>query len=225
MSSLSNRLAGIDERISSRLSANGRKADSVTRIVVSKFHPAQLVRDLYALGVRDFGENKDQEASAKALEVADLQLRWHFIGQLQSNKAKSVVKYAHAIHSLDRSSLLDALAKATVDRETPLPVFIQMNLTEDTARGGISPEDLLEFASTVSAVPTLEVAGVMAVASLEGQEERDFALVAKASQILLTEHPNAKSISAGMSGDFELAIDYGATHLRIGTAITGNRSV
>lgn len=225
MSSLSNRLAGIDERISSRLSANGRKADSVTRIVVSKFHPAQLVRDLYALGVRDFGENKDQEASAKALEVADLQLRWHFIGQLQSNKAKSVVKYAHAIHSLDRSSLLDALAKATVDRETPLPVFIQMNLTEDTARGGISPEDLLEFASSVSAVPTLEVAGVMAVASLEGQEERDFALVAKASQILLTEHPNAKSISAGMSGDFELAIDYGATHLRIGTAITGNRSV
>lgn len=225
MSSLSNRLAGIDERIFSRLSANGRKADSVTRIVVSKFHPAQLVRDLYALGVRDFGENKDQEASAKALEVADLQLRWHFIGQLQSNKAKSVVKYAHAIHSLDRSSLLDALAKATVDRETPLPVFIQMNLTEDTARGGISPEDLLEFASSVSAVPTLEVAGVMAVASLEGQEERDFALVAKASQILLTEHPNAKSISAGMSGDFELAIDYGATHLRIGTAITGNRSV
>ena len=225
MSSLSDRLAGIDERISSRLSANGRKADSVTRIVVSKFHPAQLVRDLYALGVRDFGENKDQEASAKALEVADLQLRWHFIGQLQSNKAKSVVKYAHAIHSLDRSSLLDALAKATVDRETPLPVFIQMNLTEDTARGGISPEDLLEFASTVSAVPTLEVAGVMAVASLEGQEERDFALVARASQILLTEHPNAKSISAGMSGDFELAIDYGATHLRIGTAITGNRSV
>ena len=225
MTSLAARLAGIDDRIASRLAANGRAADSVTRIVVSKFHPSQLVRELYELGVRDFGENKDQEASTKAIEVADLAVRWHFIGQLQSNKAKSVVKYAHAIHSLDRRSLLDALEKATAERPQPLPVFIQMNLTEDPGRGGIEPSQLLDFAASVAAVPTLSLIGVMAVASLDGQEEHDFELVARSSELLKTEHPQARSISAGMSGDFELAMDYGATHLRIGTAITGNRSV
>ena len=225
MSNLADRLAGIDERISNRLVANGRPLDSLVRIVVSKFHPADLVRDLYALGVRDFGENRDQEASAKAAEVADLDINWHFIGQLQSNKAKSVVGYAKYVHSLDRSSLLEALAKATAERLEPLSVFIQMNLTDDPERGGIHPSKLLAFANDVANTPNLELVGVMAVASLEGEEERDFETVAKSSALLKTEHPTANFISAGMSGDFELAIDHGATHLRIGTAITGKRSV
>lgn len=222
--SLAERLAGIDSRISYALSKNGRTADDVTRIVVTKFHPAQLVRELYELGVRDFGENRDQEAAAKAGEVSDLDCHWHFIGQLQSNKAKSVVRYASTIHSLDRLSLLEALAKATEDRKTPLKVFVQMNLTEDPNRGGVNPSDLEEFADKVASVPTLQLQGVMAVASLDGEEERDFDAVSRASEALRSSHPEARFISAGMSGDFELAIAYGATHLRIGTAITGNRA-
>lgn len=223
MSSLEQRLRQIDERITARLLANQRDASSLTRIVVSKFHPAQLVRELHGLGVRDFGENRDQEASAKALEVADLALTWHFIGQLQSNKVKSVLNYAKVIHSLDRQSLLDALVKQTAGAQTPTDVFVQVNLTDDPGRGGVEPGELLAFADRVAQVETLNLLGLMAVASLDGQEERDFAKIAGLSDLLKTEHPGAKFISAGMSNDFELAIDYGATHLRIGTAITGNR--
>ncbi len=224
MSSLEERLRGIDARISARLEANGRSSDSLTRIVVSKFHPASMVRDLYALGVRDFGENRDQEASAKALEVKDLELNWHFIGQLQSNKVKSVVSYASAIHSVDRGSLLDALIKQTVERRTALDVFVQVNLTDDPARGGVNEGELLGFADKVAAAPGLRLLGLMAVASLDGEEERDFGRLAELSAQLQTHHPAATYLSAGMSNDFELAIDYGATHLRIGTAITGNRA-
>ena len=223
MSSLEQRLRQIDERITARLLANQRDASSLTRIVVSKFHPAQLVRELHDLGVRDFGENRDQEASAKALEVADLALTWHFIGQLQSNKVKSVLNYAKVIHSLDRPSLLDALVKQTAGAQTPTDVFVQVNLTDDPGRGGVEPGELLAFADRVAQVETLNLLGLMSVASLDGQEERDFAKIAGLSDLLKTEHPGAKFISAGMSNDFELAVDYGATHLRIGTAITGNR--
>lgn len=223
MSELSQRLAAIDSRIEARLVANARDAESLTRIVVSKFHSAQLVRDLHALGVHDFGENRDQEAAAKASEVLDLPITWHFIGQLQSNKVKSVLNYASVIHSLDRTSLLDALVKQTAERETPIGVFVQVNLTDDPGRGGVNAEDLSGFADSVAASDGLELLGVMAVASLDGEEERDFGKVAALSEGLKVNHPGAKYISAGMSNDFELAIDYGATHLRIGTAITGNR--
>ena len=223
MSSLASRLGEIDSRVAARLAANGREAESLTRIVVSKFHPAQLVRDLYALGVRDFGENRDQEASAKSQELLDLDFNWHFIGQLQSNKVKSVLNYASVIHSVDRESLLDALIRQTAERETPVGVFVQVNLTDDPGRGGVNPDELLAFSASVAGAAGLSLLGVMAVASLDGEEERDFGKVAELSELLKAEHPTAKYISAGMSNDFELAIDYGATHLRIGTAITGNR--
>jgi pyridoxal phosphate enzyme (YggS family) len=220
---LEQRLLEIDSRIAKRLEANNREAASLTRIVVSKFHPAQLVRDLYALGVRDFGENRDQEASGKAAELTDLDLNWHFIGQLQSNKVKSVLGYASAIHSLDRQSLLEALVKQTSAIGKSVDVFVQVNLTDDPGRGGIEATDLMSFASEVANCSTLNLLGLMAVASLDGEEERDFGKIANLSELLRKDHPEAKFISAGMSNDFELAIDYGATHLRIGTAITGNR--
>jgi uncharacterized pyridoxal phosphate-containing UPF0001 family protein len=132
---------------------------------------------------------------------------WHFIGQLQSNKVKSVVTYAASIHSLDRKSLLESLAKATLDRVKPLDVFVQLNLTDDPGRGGIQPSDLLAFAEQVLDQPGLKLVGVMGVAALDHNLARDFASL----------------ISAGMSEDFETAIAYGATHLRIGSAITGKR--
>jgi pyridoxal phosphate enzyme (YggS family) len=223
VSELSRRLGEVDAKIAARLAANKRDPGSVTRIVVSKFHPSILVRELEALGVRDFGENRDQEAAAKSTEVSDLDINWHFIGQLQSNKVKSVLGYASVVHSLDRVSLLEALAKQTLQREVPLDVFIQVNLTDDPGRGGVNPEELLSFADSVAVASGLNLLGVMAVASLDGEEERDFSKVASLSEGLRIEHPEAKMISAGMSNDYELAIDYGATHLRIGTAITGNR--
>lgn len=222
MSSLSERLSTIDARIDARLRANSRDQASLVRIVVSKFHSSQLVSELYSLGVRDFGENRDQEASAKSQEVLDLSLNWHFIGQLQSNKVKSVLGYASVIHSVDRPSLLSALINQTSERATPLDVFVQVNLTEDQGRGGVDAHDLAGFAEQVASAPGLNLLGLMAVASLDGEEERDFAKIADLSNQLRQTHPESHYISAGMSNDFELAIDYGATHLRIGTAITGN---
>ena len=188
--------------------------------MVTKNHPVELVENLYELGERDFGENKDQEASAKsqALITPEDDYRWHFVGQLQSNKVRSVMQYASVLHSLDRQSLLKELAK----REAELDVFIQMNLTDDENRGGVNPGDLLSFAEQVLQIPSLNLIGVMAVGGLDVEPEKEFERVALASQKLLTVDPEANKISAGMSADFEKAIAYGATHLRIGSLITGN---
>lgn len=191
-----------------------------TLVVVTKNHPVQMVEDLYKLGERNFGENRDQEASGKAAEFspADSDYRWHFIGQLQSNKVRSVMNYASVLHSLDRPSLLKELAK----REAELDVFIQMNLTDDPNRGGVNPSDLEQFAQSVLEVSSLRLVGVMAVGGLDVEPEQEFERVRAASEKLITIHPEANQISAGMSGDFEQAIAYGATHLRIGSLITGN---
>ena len=226
MESLAERLSEAQERISAAASGCGRQADDINLIVVTKNHPTQLVFDLLDLGVRDFGENRDQEAAPKAAEVrasSNVEHRWHFIGQLQSNKVKSVVNYANSVHSLDRQSLLDSLGKATIERELPLDVFIQLNLTDDEGRGGIQPSNLLEFAENVLMHPGLNLVGVMGVAALDNNLDRDFGAIKSASESLKTLKPDAALISAGMSEDFETAIAYGATHLRIGSAITGKR--
>lgn len=226
MESLAERLTEAQQRISAAASGCGRQADDINLIVVTKNHPTQLVFDLLDLGVRDFGENRDQEASPKAAEVrasSNVEHRWHFIGQLQSNKVKSVVNYASSVHSLDRQSLLDSLGKATVERVSPLDVFIQLNLTDDEGRGGIQPSNLLAFAENVLMHPGLNLVGVMGVAALDNNLDRDFGAIRSASESLKTLKPDAALISAGMSEDFETAIAYGATHLRIGSAITGKR--
>lgn len=215
---LAERLASVRSRISEASNANNR--NEPTLVVVTKNHPAQMVSDLYNLGERDFGENKDQEASAKAVEFTPKEndYRWHFIGQLQSNKVRSVLNYAKVLHSLDRPSLLKELAK----REANLDVFIQMNLTDDPNRGGINPDQLEQFAEQVLQVNSLKLVGVMAVGGLDVEPEEEFEKVRKASEKLRSVHPEADQISAGMSADFEQAIAYGATHLRIGSLITGN---
>ena len=215
---LSQRLADVRARI--RASSEAVKLPDPTLVVVTKNHPAELVQELYELGERDFGENKDQEASSKAeaLEMPVKDYRWHFVGQLQSNKVRSVMNYASVLHSLDRPSLLKELAK----REAELDVFIQMNLTDDENRGGVNPAELLAFAEQVLSVPSLNLVGVMAVGGLDVEPEKEFEKVALASQNLVSLAPEANKISAGMSADFEKAIAYGATHLRIGSLITGN---
>ena len=232
---LRERYQAVQQKIAAACGSANRSVDEVTLVVVTKNHPVSLVTDLLELGHRDFGENRDQEAKPKAeflLENSSIvrsDYRWHFVGQLQSNKVKSVLDYADFIHSLDRESLLSELAKQTQRRQLEDPafrelgVFIQLNLTEDANRGGIQIADLEKFANQVLQVSSLKLSGVMAVASIDGDLERELDLVRKASEKLRALEPKAKFISAGMSNDFEAAIRHGATHLRIGTAITGNR--
>jgi pyridoxal phosphate enzyme (YggS family) len=219
---LRDRLAAVTDGIADAASSAGRDPSEITLVVVTKFHPAQLVRDVFDLGIRNVGENRHQEAESKSLECADLvDLSWHFIGQLQSNKARAVRRYADVIHSVDRASLVDALAGGD---PTVLDVLVQMNLTADGARGGASDlDDMLQLAHKIAAVDSLRLRGIMAVAPLDEAPADAFARVKTASEILTTDFSEASWLSIGMSHDFVEAIEFGATHLRIGTAITGYR--
>ena len=226
MTELGQRYQAIVDSIATAASSANRDSKQITLVVVTKNHPHQLVHDLLALGARDFGENRDQEAGPKAKQIAsesNERFNWHFIGQLQTNKVKSVLEYADILHSLDRPSLLDELQKRTVERENPLKVFVQVNMTEDPERGGVNPEDLMAFAERVLSSPGLELVGLMGVGGLAVAPELEFERLATLSVELQKLAPGANRLSMGMSGDFETAIAYGATHLRIGTAITGNR--
>lgn len=219
---LADRLAVVRDGITETANANGRDPGAITLVVVTKFHPASLVRDLAALGVRDVGESRHQEAVAKHAELAGLELRWHLIGQLQSNKARQVREYADVVHSLDRGSLLSVLEQPG----RPVDVFIQLNLTDDPARGGVHPTELAPFAERVLAAPDLRLLGLMAVPGLDDDPARAFAGVrALRDRVLAPIAPEATALSMGMSGDWRAAIAEGATHLRIGTAITGQRPI
>jgi pyridoxal phosphate enzyme (YggS family) len=226
VSELAQRYGEIVDRIDLAAKASNRSSADVTLVVVTKNHPHQLVLDLLALGARDFGENRDQEAAPKAKEIAKLtteDFRWHFVGQLQTNKVKTVLEYADFIHSLDRESLLTELQKRTEDCADTLGVFVQVNLTEDPDRGGVRVPDLMGFAEKVVASEGLKLEGLMGVGGLQVAPEAEFEKLANLSVQLQNVAPGARGLSMGMSSDFEVAIGYGATHLRIGTAITGNR--
>ena len=226
MTELGQRYQAIVEAIATAATSASRDPKEITLVVVSKNHPHQLVLDLLQLGVRDFGENRDQEANPKAKQVAletSLEFNWHFIGQLQTNKVKSVLEYATYLHSLDRTSLLDELIKRTAEKEVPLKVFIQVNMTDDPERGGVKPLELMAFAERVLSSPGLELVGLMGVGGLDVAPELEFERLAQLSGQLQQLCSGADKLSMGMSGDFETAIAYGATHLRIGTAITGIR--
>lgn len=231
MTSLAERYDAVKERVGTAARQASRGIDEIELIVITKNHPSALVIELLQLGARNFGENRDQEAKPKALEVSEdisaqgIDYRWHFVGQLQSNKVKSALSYASVIHSLDRESLLTSLAKVAAEKNSPTEVFIQLNLTDDPERGGIAPAKLEKFAEQVMAQPSLKLLGVMGVAALDRDPAIDFETIRVSSERLQSLAPKAKYISAGMSEDFEIAIKHGATHLRIGSAITGNRPV
>ncbi|MGN8551713.1 UNVERIFIED_CONTAM: YggS family pyridoxal phosphate-dependent enzyme [Microbacterium sp. SLM126] len=221
---LAARLADVDARIADAAAAAGRRPAEITRIVVTKFHPAALVEDLYALGVRDMGENRQQEFSAKADEVGPLEgLRWHFIGQAQTNKARAIRSAASVVHSVDRARLADALDAAGSAGAPTLDVLLQVNLTDDPGRGGTTADDLESLSAHVAGLPTLRVRGIMAVAPLEVAPDRAFERLPQLSATVRRVVPEASWISAGMTADFAEAIAAGATHLRIGSAITGPR--
>jgi len=223
--SLAERYRSVSARVAAATRHSGRDASDVSMIVVTKHHPASLVRELYELGHREFGENRDQEAGPKAREVAELGCdgaTWHFVGQLQSNKVKSALRYASFVHSIDRPSLVKELGKQLAKTDRRISGFIELNLTDDPGRGGVDEEDLLALAEDVLEAD-LPLLGVMAVASLNNDPRTDFERAVKMSQKLQTLAPEASKLSMGMSDDFEIAIAMGATHIRVGSAITGPR--
>ena len=220
---LADRLRSVTESVDAAIAEAGRAPDEVTTIVVTKFHPAALVRALFGLGVRQFGESRHQEASAKAAELSDLELEWHYIGQLQSKKARQARQYARVIHSLDRESLVTALS--STDSVEPTDVFVQVNLTDDAGRGGVQPAALDGFVDLVLETPGIRLLGLMTVAPLGEEARPAFAELRELSDRVRLAAPDAAALSMGMSGDYREAILEGATHLRIGTAITGNRPI
>lgn len=197
-----------------------------TIVVVTKTWPASDIELLAELGVRDVGENRDQEAKPKHDELTQLELTWHAIGQLQTNKAKSVAQWADVLHSVDRPDLVNALAKVVPARPRPLKVLIQVNLDIDPRdeRGGCLPDNAMQLAEFISQTNGLELKGVMGVAPLEGSADEAFARLAGVARQIQEFDESANWISAGMSGDYPEALKNGATHLRIGSTILGHRT-
>ena len=198
----------------------------MTLVAVTKTYPASDVVLLADLGVTDIGENKDQEASSKAASVreAGASVRWHFVGQLQRNKAKSVVSYADVVESVDSLRLVSALSRAASRRSSPLDVLAQVSLDGDPSRGGAVESDIPRLAEAIASSPHLRLRGLMAVAPMDWPPERAFSNLAEVSNRLVASYPEATVISAGMSGDLEEAIKHGATHVRIGTSLLGMRN-
>ena len=229
---LAENLAQVEERIARACARAGRARDEVTLIVVTKTHPARDVRLLAELGVRHVAENRDQEAAPKAAACADLPLTWHFVGQLQTNKVRSVATYADLVHSVDRVRLVNALSTAAVRSERELGCLLQVAFEKapgaDTGRGGLAPDDVDELADSVSRAPGLRLAGLMTVAPLAGPLAGDpaaaFDRLMEISTRLRRRHPAATMVSAGMSADLEEAVTAGATHVRVGTAVLGVRA-
>ena len=236
--------ANLDEvraRIDAACAAAGRDPREVTLIVVTKTWPSDDVRRLAGLGVHDVGENRDQEAKPKAEATADCDLRWHFIGQLQTNKAASVARYADVVHAVDRPSLVAALEKGAAKADRRIGCLIEVDLDPAAiesdsggvtdvpgGRGGVAPGGVMALADAIAAAEHLDLMGVMGVAPLDRADQRSasaaaFARLADISADLRRSHPEATLISAGMSQDLEEAVAAGATHLRVGSAVLGTR--
>ncbi|GAA4960994.1 YggS family pyridoxal phosphate-dependent enzyme [Actinoplanes utahensis] len=216
----------VRERIARACLAAGRPPDAVTLTAVTKTYPASDVLLLAGLGVTDVAENRDQEASAKAAAVhaEGVRPRWHFVGQLQRNKVRSVIGYADVIESVDSVRLAGALGRATVERESPIDVLVQVSLDGDPARGGVSGDDLWRVSDAVASSDGLRLAGVMAVAPRGEDPGAAFARLEVLAGQMAVRYPGASTVSAGMSGDLEAAVRYGATHVRIGTSLLGMRN-
>ncbi len=220
---LAARLAEVRRRIAKACETAGRDPGDITLIAVTKTRPASDVRLLSELGLRDIGENRDAEAAPKAAQCTDLNLTWHFIGQLQTNKCASVVRYASVVHSVDRSRLIRALGQAARRAERIIDCLVEVSLDDDPARGGAPASEVPALAEALEAEPGLVLGGVMAIAPLGMAPPDAFARLLGSAAAVRAVRPSATVISAGMSGDLEAAVEAGATHLRIGTALLGDR--
>lgn len=217
-------LGRVRVRVSDACAAAGRSTADVTLVVVTKTYPATDVALLASLGVRDVGEAREQELRDKHAELDPLPgLRWHLIGRLQRNKARSVGRLADVVHSVDDERLLVPLARGAEDAGRTVQCFVQVNLDEDPRRGGVPAAGLPGLCDAVAATVGLQLAGVMAVAPLGADPDPAFARLQELSTAVVASHPGATAISAGMSGDLEQALAHGATHLRVGAAVLGSR--
>ena len=220
---LERNIADVRGRIAAACRSAGRDPGEVHLVAVTKTFPASDVRLLADLGVRDIGENRDQEAREKVAACADLDLTWHFVGQLQTNKARSVAEYASVVHSVDRRSLVRALGRARADAAEPLRCLVQVSLDDRPGRGGAVPDDVPDLAAAIADTDGLVLGGVMAVAPLDAAPEPAFERLAAVAAEVRSRHADATWISAGMSDDLEAAVGIGATHVRIGRGLLGVR--
>lgn len=219
---LTNNLTEVNQRINIAAKKVSRSVDEITLITVTKTFPTSDIEILYQIGLRDFGENRDQEASKKVTNLPK-DIRWHFQGQIQSNKLKSITSWASCIHSVDQLRYAQLISQLIGDAK--MPIFIQVSLDKTSRnRAGVEPDELIKMATQVSELPGISLQGLMAVAPLDMAAELAFTKLAKIREVFLTSFPTAKSLSIGMSGDYETAIEYGATHIRIGSSILGNRA-
>ncbi len=226
---LAQNLALVKDEIAQAATLANRSPDEVTLVVVTKTFPPEDILALAQLGVRDIGESRDQEAKSK-FEVLSTRLpadmRWHFIGQLQTNKARSVANYADVVHSVDRASLVAALAKGARNAGREITALAQIDLAVDASdanRGGISPGSATELAQQIEGSEGLRLGGVMGVAPLSESAGASFARLALVAEQVRASYPQARVISAGMSEDMNEAIAAGATHVRIGSKVLGFR--
>jgi PLP dependent protein len=219
---ISGNLEKVKEQIKLAAASANRLSEEITLVAVTKTFPVSDIEILYSLGIRDFGENRDQEASAK-VGLLPKDVRWHFQGQIQSNKLKSITSWASYIHSVDQLKYAQMISDYSADNEKP--IFMQVSLDKPPqSRSGVNPSELLELAGAISELPGIRLEGLMAVAPVDSPAEQAFAELEDIRSDFLSTFPDAKSLSIGMSGDYQIAIKYGATHIRIGSSILGIRS-
>ena len=213
-------LQEVRDRISRAADLADRDPAEIELIVVTKTFPITDIEILSELGEHHFGENRDQEAAPKALAISGTSTTWHFQGQIQSNKIKSISQWADVIHSISTAKEILKFAQSPRTHQ----VFLQVSLDGELERGGANPNELADLAELVNESNNLELMGLMAVGPLGVDPEIAFADLAQINQGFVSDFPNAKYLSAGMSGDFESAILHGATHIRVGSSILGSRS-
>ncbi len=221
------RLRTVQERIGSAAEASGRSRDDIVLVVVTKTWPTSDIRLLHGLGVRNIGENRHQDAEQKVAELADLSLCWHFIGQIQSNKAARIAAYADVVHSVDSVRVAERLGGGAEQDGRSIDCFVQVSLDTQagrSGRGGVTDEQLDDVAGAVDDAPGLRLLGLMGVAPQQGDARSAYESLVRMSRRLTDHYPAATAISAGMSGDFPLAIRAGATHVRVGSAVLGERT-
>ena len=219
---ISGNLEKVKEQIKLAAASANRLSEGITLVAVTKTFPVSDIEILYSLGIRDFGENRDQEASAK-VGLLPKDVRWHFQGQIQSNKLKSITSWASFIHSVDQLRYAQMISDYSAGNEKP--IFMQVSLDKPPqSRSGVNPSELLELAGAISELPGIRLQGLMAVAPVNSPAEQAFAELEDIRSDFLGTFPDAKSLSIGMSGDYQIAIKYGATHIRIGSSILGIRS-
>ncbi|MDG9929792.1 MULTISPECIES: YggS family pyridoxal phosphate-dependent enzyme [unclassified Pseudomonas] len=223
MSTIAENIAKVRERIREAAQASQRNPDSVRLLAVSKTHPAQAVREANASGQVDFGENYLQEALAKQLELADLDLAWHFIGPIQSNKTKAIAEHFHWVHSVDRLKIAQRLSEQRPDHLPPLNVCLQVNVSGETSKSGCAPEELPALAQAVTQLPRLRLRGLMTIPEPSDDPQAQREPLARLRQLRDALNADLDTLSMGMSQDLEAAIAEGATWVRIGTALFGAR--